>query len=329
MPADPAQSITTVARLGCDAATARRLADALTESFESGEAVVAAFEDAAGGWNVEVHFARPPDAAALRDVVATIAGPSAAHALVVETVAVRDWVAASLAGLKPVSAGRFLVHGAHDRAGVPAHRVGIEVEAALAFGTGHHGTTRGCLLALDALLKRGLRPARPRRGRPARPAARILDIGTGTGVLAIAAAKALRGRVLASDIDRRAVDVARANARLNGVEALVDVVHAGGLSARRLAERAPFDLVFANILLPPLKRLAAPIAHVLAPGAHVVLSGLLAAQAPAALAAYGAQGLRLAACIPLDEWVTLVLTRNDRPGRKGRAAPIVAGRQKD
>jgi len=105
-------------------------------------------------------------------------------------------------------------------------------------------------------------------------------------------------------------------------------VHAGGLSARRLRDRAPFDLVFANILLPPLKRLAAPIAQVLAPGAHVVLSGLLAAHAPAALAAYGAQGLRLAASIPLDEWVTLVLTRNDRPGRKGRAAPIVAGRQK-
>jgi ribosomal protein L11 methyltransferase len=221
------------------------------------------------------------------------------------------------------------VHGAHDRAGVPAHRVGIEVEAALAFGTGHHGTTRGCLLALDGLLKRGLRSPRPRRGRPARPSARILDIGTGTGVLAIAAAKALRTRVLASDIDRRAVDVARANAQLNSVGALVEVVHAGGLSARRLRERAPFDLVFANILLPPLKRLAAPIAHVLAPGAHVVLSGLLAAQAPAALAAYGAQGLRLAACIPLDEWVTLVLTRNDRPGRTGRADPIVAGRQKD
>jgi ribosomal protein L11 methyltransferase len=246
---------------------------------------------------------------------------------VFEAVAARDWVAASLAGLKPVSAGRFLVHGAHDRPGVPAHRVGIEVEAALAFGTGHHGTTRGCLLALDGLLKRGLRPARPRR-RPGQ-GARILDIGTGTGVLAIAAAKALRTRVLASDIDRRAVDVARANAQLNSVGVLVEVVHAGGLSARRLRERAPFDLVFANILLPPLKRLAAPIAHVLAPGAHVVLSGLLAAQAPAALAAYGAQGLALAACIPLDEWVTLVLTRNNRPRRKGRAAPIVAGRQKD
>src|SRR5438270_5845406 len=144
------QSVSTVARLACDAATARKLADALSESYGSGEAVVAAFEDAAGGWSVEVHFAQAPDPAALRDVVATIAGPAAARALVVETVAARDWVAASLAGLRPVSAGRFLVHGAHDRAGVPAHRVGIEVEAALAFGTGHHGTTRGCLLALDA-----------------------------------------------------------------------------------------------------------------------------------------------------------------------------------
>src|SRR3954469_25860053 len=308
MPAYPEQSVTTLARLACDAATARNLADALTATFESGEAVVAAFEDAGGGWSVEVHFAQRPDAEAVRDVVATIAGLSAAHALVFETVAARDWVAASLAGLKPVSAGRFLVHGAHDRARVPSHRVGIEVEAALAFGTGHHGTTRGCLLALDALHKRGLRSARPRRGRPGRPAPRILDIGTGTGVLAIAAAKALRARVLASDIDRRAVDVACANARLNRVSALVEIVHAGGLSAGRLRARAPFDLVLANILLPPLKRLAAPIAHVLAPGAHVVLSGLLASQAPAALAAYAAQGLALAARIPLDEWVTLVLT---------------------
>jgi len=319
MPSFAEQSVSTVARLACDAPTARNLADALTDSFGSGEAVVAAFEDAAGGWSVEVHFAQPPDPAALRDVVATVAGPAAARALVVETVAARDWVAASLAGLKPVSAGRFLVHGAHDRAGVPAHRVGIEVEAALAFGTGHHGTTRGCLLALDAWLKRDLRFDRPRRHEPGRDGARILDIGTGTGVLAIAAAKALRTRVLASDIDRSAVEVARANARLNRVGALVEVVHAGGLSARRLRDRAPFDLVFANILLPPLKRLAAPIARVLAPGAHVVLSGLLAAQAPAALAAYGAQGLALEARIPLDEWVTVVLRRPNRPGSKSRS----------
>src|SRR3981081_4219945 len=118
MPAYPEQSVTTMARLACDAATARRVADALTETFESGEAVVGAFEDAAGGWSVEVHFAKAPDAAALRDAVATIAGPSAAHALVFETVTTRDWVAASLAGLKPVAAGGVLRRRAPRPAGV-------------------------------------------------------------------------------------------------------------------------------------------------------------------------------------------------------------------
>src|SRR5262249_34850003 len=169
-----------------------------------------------------------------------------------ETVTARDWVAASLAGLKPVAAGRFLVHGAHDRARIPAHRIGIEIEAALAFGTGHHGTTRGCLLALDAWLKRrrprpapypksglpdfGINSALPRK----RGKVKILDIGTGTGVLAIAAAKALHTQVLASDIDRRAAEVARANARANAAGSLVDVVHAAGLAARRRCERGPF-----------------------------------------------------------------------------------------
>jgi ribosomal protein L11 methyltransferase len=302
-PGQPSSSsphaVTALARIACDAGMAARLADALAETFADGEAAVAAFEALDGGWSVEAHFAQPPDQAALRDLVAAIGGETAAQALVFETVAARDWVAASLAGLKPVTAGRFVVHGAHDRASIPAQRIGIEIEAALAFGTGHHGTTRGCLIALDALLRRERRNIR------------VLDVGTGTGVLAIAAAKALRRRVLASDIDRRAVEVARANARANAVGALVEVLHAGGLSARRLRERGPFHLVFANILLPPLKRLAAPIAGVLAPEAHVVLSGLLATQAPAAIAAYRGQGLALQARIPLDEWVTLVLGRHN------------------
>lgn len=141
---------------------------------------------------------------------------------------------------------------------------------------------------------------------------RVLDIGTGTGILAIAAAKALRVRVVASDIDARSVDVARANVRANAVGALVEVVHAGGLSARRLRERGPFDVVFANILLLPIQRLAAPIARVLAPGACVILSGLLATQAPAAIAAYRAQGLALVARVPLGEWVTLALRRRNK-----------------
>jgi ribosomal protein L11 methyltransferase len=289
-------SLTSLARVDCDGATARHLADALAEVYT--DAAVAAFVKADGTWGVEVHFEQPPDEAALRDLVASVAGAQAAHGLAIETVAARDWVAASLAGLKPVAAGRFLVHGSHDRARIAGHRIGIEIEAALAFGTGHHGTTRGCLLALDAWLKR-------RRG----AGTRILDIGTGTGVLAIAAAKATHTRVVASDIDVRAAAVARANARVNAVGPHVEVVHAGGLAARRLRAHGPYDLVFANILLAPLQRLAAPIAGVLAPNARVILSGLLAAQASAAVAAYRAQGLVFEARIPLDEWVTLILRR--------------------
>jgi ribosomal protein L11 methyltransferase len=279
---------TTLARLVCDERTARRLADALSDSLESSATAIAAFEGTDGRWNVEVHFEEPPDETALRRLV----GPDAA--VTFETIVAKDWVAASLADLKPVEAGRFIVHGAHDRLAVAANRIGIEIEAALAFGTGHHGTTRGCLLALDRIVKRSFKE----RG--------ILDLGTGTGVLAIAAAKALGVPVLASDIDPEAVRIARANARLNGVPGIA-CVHAAGLSARQFRARAPFSLVFANILLAPLTRLARPLRPLLAPGAHVVLSGLLATQENAALAAYRPHGLVLERRIPLGEWVSLVL----------------------
>jgi len=302
---------TPLARLVCDEATAKRVADRLADRFE---AAAAAFEGADGRWNVEAFFAGTPDEAEVRACVAQAADAAAAAALVFDQVAARDWIATSLAGLKPVAAGRFTVHGAHDRAAVAPNRIGLEIEAALAFGTGHHGTTRGCLLALDGILKQGSRcPPPPERGRSTREARRVgvkvLDVGTGTGVLAIAAAKALRGPVLASDIDPEAVTIARANARLNRAAPFVTCLRAAGLTDRRIHARAPFDLVFGNILLPPLKRLAAPLARLTAPGAHIVLSGLLAAQENAALAAYRAHGLRLARRIALDEWVTLVLAK--------------------
>jgi ribosomal protein L11 methyltransferase len=178
---------------------------------------------------------------------------------------------------------------------VRLNRIGIEIGTAFAFGTGHHGTTRGCLLALNHLLK-------------ARRPLRVLDVGTGTGVLAIAAARALRRPVLASDIDGRAAGVARENVRRNRAGG-VTVVHAAGLGTRRFRDHGPFDLVLANILLGPLQRMASPMARLLAPGARVVLSGLLTAQASAALAAYRHEGLMLERRVVLDGWSTLVLRR--------------------
>src|SRR3954470_13010846 len=241
---------TTVARLVCDERTARQAADLLFDNLGSSTTAIAVFEGSDGRWNVELHFETPPDEAAVRALVGQAGGSGAD--LGFETIAQKDWVAASLADLKPVTAGRFTVHGAHDRACVAPNRLGIEIEAALAFGTGHHGTTRGCLLALDGLLKM----RRPRR---------VLDVGTGTGVLAIAAAKALRQPVLASDIDAEAVVIARENARLNGVAPFVTSIRAPSLTGCSFAARAPFDLVLANILLAPLTRLAGPMHRLIAP----------------------------------------------------------------
>ncbi len=303
----------TVARLVADAAGAQRLANLFAEQLDAASAV-ACYDDGLH-WCVEIHFAEPPDQSRLRREVARLFGEETARALRFETIAPRDWVAASLAGLKPVEAGRFTIHGAHDRGGVAVNRIAIEIEASLAFGTGHHGTTRGCLLALDRLFKQ---TSGPRAGRRRR-AAVALDIGTGSGVLAIAAAKTMRSRILASDLDPAAVRIAQDNARRNNVCGYVEIVRANGLRARRLDECRPYSLVFANILLAPLKRLAAPVAQRLAPGAHVILSGLLPTHANAALAIYRAHGLRLVRRITLEGWVTLVLTRASPSARPLKA----------
>jgi ribosomal protein L11 methyltransferase len=299
VPAPTATPATAVARLSTDAAAAQKIGDALAETFDGQEVAVSAFEEPDGRWSLAIHFRDPPDAAALRALIAATTDAATAQALVFETLAPTDWVRKSLEGLKPVDAGRFVVHGSHDRARVRANRIGIQIEAALAFGTGHHGTTRGCLLALDRIVK-GRRPRK------------ILDIGTGSGVLAIAAARALRRKVLASDIDRRAVAIARENARLNRAAAYIEILHRGGIGAQRFRRRAPFDLILANILLEPLRALATPMARLVAPKGHVVLSGLLLAQATPALASYRARGLVLARRIRLEGWATLVLVRPAR-----------------
>src|SRR5262245_31194062 len=275
---------------------ARPVVDVLTEIFFDGEAAIAAFERPDARWDVTVHFADPPDEPLVRDIVTNAAGREAAAGLAFDTVEAKDWVRASLEDLVPVPAGRFVVHGQHDRERIPPNKLGIEIEAALAFGTGHHGTTRGCLLLLDHVLKAW----RPRR---------VLDLGTGTGVLAIAAARALHDKVLASDIDPPSVQVARDNAWLNVAGHLVQAIRATGFAAPQFADTAPFDLVLANILANPLRQLAAPMARHLAPSALVILSGLLTPQAPGVIAAYRARGLVPLRHLRIEGWSSLLLRK--------------------
>ncbi|WP_425990309.1 50S ribosomal protein L11 methyltransferase [Afipia sp. DC4300-2b1] len=279
-----------------DERTASRIVDAITERYPSHDLAIAAFEVPGGRWDITMHFAEAPDEDFIRALVTETAGDAAAQSIIFSTVETKDWVKASLADLVPVNAGRFVVHGSHDRERVPPNKIGIEIEAALAFGTGHHGTTRGCLLLLDQVLNR-------------RTPKRVLDLGSGTGVLAIAAAKALRRRVLASDIDPRSVAVARENAQLNGAGTWVEAIHAAGFQSPHFAANGPFGLVLANILANPLRQLAPSLAAHLAPQAFVILSGLLPHQASSVVAAYRGAGLKLLKRIQIEGWSSLLMQR--------------------
>ena len=212
----------------------------------------------------------------------------------VEALADADWLAMSLSGLPPVRAGRFFVYGAHDQGRIPANAVALRIEAGAAFGTGHHGTTVGCLLAWNDLIK-------------ARRFDKVLDVGAGTGVLAIAAARTGARLARGTDIDAPSVRIARENAALNGARA--EFVHASGLGHQRVRSAAPYDLVFANILAPPLVALAQDIRGALRPGGVAILSGLLRTQERRVLAAYHSRGFRLLRRIHRDAWATLVLER--------------------
>jgi ribosomal protein L11 methyltransferase len=228
-----------------------------------------------------------------RALVATLKD-FAALRVVTEKLADADWLAMALSGLPPVRAGRFFVYGAHDKGLAPPSTVNLRIEAGAAFGTGHHGTTVGCLVAYDTLLKR--------RGFP-----RVLDVGCGTGVLAIAAARTGSAVALGTDIDGPSVRIANENAKLN--RATARFVHASGLNDRRVQARAPYDLVFANILAPPLVALAQDIKRALKPGGVAILSGLLRTQERRIVAAYVSRGFRLERRIHRDAWAALVLRR--------------------
>jgi ribosomal protein L11 methyltransferase len=261
--------------------------------FEASAYSILEEDESAGVWRLDLYPVSDEEAAAL---CALLAG-NPALTVAREVLADADWLALALSGLPPVRAGRFVVFGAHDLGRVPANAVGLRIEAGAAFGTGHHGTTLGCLLAFDDLLKR-------------RRFDRVLDVGTGTGVLAIAAARAGSRHVVGTDIDPVSVRIARENARLNRARA--SFARADGLGHPGIRRSGSFDLAFANILARPLVRLAPAIARAVKPGGTVILSGLLRGQQRTVLAAYRAQGFGLERRCLRDAWATLVLQRRQR-----------------
>ena len=278
-------------------APARALASAMERMTPEPIGVgVFEIEDGSGLWEVGAYFLEAPDQVMLEVFAMAFDARPFAFSELPEI----DWVAKVRRELAPVEAGRFFVYGSHDADKVPADpaRVPLQIEATVAFGTGHHGTTLGCLKAFDRLLTAGERPAT------------VVDIGCGTAVLAMAAAATLPDAlVIASDIDRVAVDVAEANVAINRLDGRLECIEAAGLDHPRLRAAGPYDLIFANILKGPLIELAPTIAANLTTGGRTILSGLLAIQAEAVTAAYVASGLCLQDRDDLGEWSTLVLQK--------------------
>lgn len=248
-------------------------------------------EDGSGRWEVGGYFSESPDETGLA-VLATL---YEAADFAVSRIEDRDWVAQVRRELHPVHAGRFTVHGAHDSHRVGPERVALKIEAAMAFGTGHHDTTRGCLLLIDRLARKGVRPRH------------VADIGCGTAVLAMAAARIWRARCIATDIDPIAAATACENARANALAPWILTGTASGFRHQAIQRAAPFDLICANILAKPLKRLAPEMARHLAPGGRAILSGLLKDQAKAVEAVFRGHGLAREDRVVLGEWVSLTV----------------------
>lgn len=286
-------------------------ADAGFALLEASADAVSASETLPDEWQLEAYCQSPLLSVELKAGLAlvTAAAGGTLVALAEETLPARDWVTENQLSFPPLQVGRFFIYGSHYRGRPPSGAIGIAVDAATAFGTGEHPSTRGCLLALECL-------ARHRRFR------RPLDIGTGTGILSIAAAKLLRRKVLAGDIDPGAIHVARHNAARNGVRRFVQSRRASGYRDRVL-RKSRYDLVLSNILARPLALMAADLARRLAPDGRAVLSGLLRRQEAIVLAPHRGCGLVLDNRLVIEGWSTLVIRRRDRADMEmGASRPI-------
>jgi len=293
--APPARTMIYQATIEADAAAAEQIELAFEEALDPSPVAVGRFDLGHGRFEVFAHYDEAPRHDALLGLIGAAAGNQNLGPLRIDEIADADWVTLSQGKRGPVGAGRFLVHGSHDRGRVKRHLLAIEIDAGQAFGTAHHASTRGCLIALDDALKRGHKRC-------------ILDIGTGTGILAIAAAKALKRRVLASDSDPLAVRIAGDNARKNAVAPLVRTLKASGFAHPSL-RRLSADLVLANLLERALHDLAPSMARAMRPGGDAILSGITQTQARGIEARYRAHGFTLKKRIILDGWTTLVITR--------------------
>lgn len=282
--------------------TTEKKADAalslMTDAFEEEGYAIATMEidEKNDIWEASVYMFRVDEAEITERFTALLAEDFPDAEIKREELPDIDWITKSLEGLKPVRAGRFVVHGSHDRGTARPGEISIEIDAGQAFGTGHHGTTAGCLEVINSV-------TRSRRVR------RVLDLGTGSGVLAIAARKLSPAQVLATDIDPIATRVARENVRINGIASGIALETAPGFHSTAFGRHGPFDLIIANILARPLMRMAPQLAAQLTPGGDVILSGILASQRWKVLAAYNGAGLSHVRTIWREGWVTIHLAK--------------------
>ena len=290
---------THIMRCETDEGSARTVTDLLGELFDPAETAIASFETVDNGpWLLEAYFSRQPDEQAIKELIRPYVGKGIDNVVFLQ-IDEKDWIKTSLEGLKPVRAGKILVHGSHDRPHVKANDLSIEIEAALAFGTGHHGTTLGCLLAFTDAVK-------------TKKPLHILDVGTGTGILSFAAAKLLKTHIIAGDIDPVAVAVAKENAYLNGIHSLISLYAAPGIRHHLANRPKHFDIVMANILAKPLRLLARDLTSVIHPNGTLILSGLLIRDIPGVLSAYRIFGWHLRKRYELEGWAALVLKKSNR-----------------